>query len=202
MCFRTLLILTAVATMTGCGDGLTIRVTESELQSTVDGYFPMDCSEYSEREAPVKVFLTDAIVILAPGSDRFALKISVEVSGDATKDEGPLPGPPLLPRPGARELEAASSAGTVTASGKLEYRSDEGAFFVLEPRIDEVNFARKPPPELEKAIRRVAAQALKKYLGSHAVYTLSDEDSKSKAAKWLLKSVTIQDGEMLVVFGP
>ena len=44
MCFRTLLILTAVATMTGCGDGLTIRVTESELQSTVDGYFPVGCS--------------------------------------------------------------------------------------------------------------------------------------------------------------
>ena len=53
-----------------------------------------------------------------------------------------------------------------------------------------------------RKIRQVAAQALKNYLSSQAVYTLSDEDSKSKAAKWLLNSVTIQDGEMLVVLGP
>lgn len=202
MCFRTLLLLTAVTTMTGCGGGLTIRVTESELQSTVDGYFPIDCSEYSERQAPANVVLTDAKVILSPGSDRFALKIGVEVTGEAPIGNGPLPGPPRLPRPGARESEAATPAGTVTASGKLEYRSGEGAFFVLDPRIDEVNFDRKPPSELEKAIREVAAQALKKYLSSQAVYTLSDEDSKSKAAKWLLKSVTIRNGEMLVVLGP
>ena len=202
MCCRTLLLLTLLTALVGCGDGLTIRVSESELQSTVDGYFPIDCSEYSKREAPVKVLLTDAKVILTPGSDRFALKIGVEVTGEAPIGNRPLPGPPRLPRPGSRESEVTSPAGTVTASGKLEYRSGDGAFFVLDPKIDEVNFEKKPPPELEKAVRQVAAQALKKYLSTQAVYTLSDEDSKSKAAKWLLKSVTIRNGEMLVVLGP
>ena len=38
------------------------------------------------------------------------------------------------------------------------------------------------------------------HLSSHAVYTLSEDDTK--AAKWQLKSVTIQYGEMLALLGP
>lgn len=208
-----------------------MSVTQSQLQSTVNGYFPIQCDEYMDEDSPVSVTLSDPVVLLEDGSDRMGLKVAI--SAEANQELRPVvskvvkrKNAPALPGlPGALRLpgrnanpessaepdspehtgltngSAASPRGTVTASGKISYRSDEGAFYILDAAVDEVQFQKSPPAAVDAAIRKIAGQVLNRYLTKNAVYTLSGEDSTSKTARLLLKSISIQNGEMKVELG-
>ena len=120
----------------------------------------------------------------------------------------PLPAPPgnppVEPPPIDKALPAAPPeefTGTMTISGKVAYRAEEAAFYFLEPSIDEVAIEQLPPA-MDQPVRKAASKVLTKYLTENPVYTLSDEDSKIKAAKMLLKSVAVEDGKLKVELGP
>lgn len=67
-----------------------------------------------------------------------------------------------------------------------------------EPRL----IVNKSPKEAGPVSARSRAFSLVEvnHLSSHAVYTLSEDDTT--AAKWQLKPVTIQYGEMFTLLGP
>jgi len=117
--------------------------------------------------------------------------------------ETPPASPVESPPGGAKQLDPPPEKldVTVAASGKIAYRAEEGAFYLLEPSIDEVPF-QQLPSVLTEPVRKVTGQLLNKYLTENAIYTLSDEDTKTKAAKMLLKSVAVQDGKLKVELGP
>jgi len=83
-----LILVAAVASIlpAGCGgDGLSISLTQDQLQRIVDAVFPLE----GEREA-VGVSLTGPRVSLEDGSDRIAFGLDISVSVVLEPGEGPL----------------------------------------------------------------------------------------------------------------
>jgi hypothetical protein len=81
------LALTSIMAV-GCGgDGLSISLTQDQLQRIVEAVFPLE----GEREA-VGVTLTGPMVTLEEGSDRIAFGLDISVSVVLEPGEGPLAG--------------------------------------------------------------------------------------------------------------
>lgn len=81
------MIAVALLTMmlAACGGGLSISLTQDQLQRIVDAVFPLE----GEREA-VGVALTDPAVTLVEGSDRIAFGLDISVSVVLEPGEGPV----------------------------------------------------------------------------------------------------------------
>ena len=80
--------LLAMAIATGCaGGGLSISLTQDQLQRIVDAMFPLD----GDRDA-VSVSLTEPAVTLVEGSDRIAFGLAISVSVVLEPGEGRVAG--------------------------------------------------------------------------------------------------------------
>ena len=102
------------------------------------------------------------------------------------------PQPPAAP---PREFE-----GTVTASGKVSYRPDEASFYLLEPTIDDVAFGDLLNVN-DGPVRGAIETMLQKYFAENSVYTLSDDDTTSEAARMLMKSMVVENGKLHIELG-
>ncbi len=106
-------------TAAGCsGDGLSISLTQDQLQRVVDAVFPLE----GEREA-VGVQLTDPVVGLVEGSDRISFALAIAASVVLEPGEGPV-ADRVDERAEARaaEAEAAAEEGGRGARAKNKVR--------------------------------------------------------------------------------
>lgn len=176
----------ALVLLAGCGTSTTIPIDRAVLQAAVASYFPLSSDQLGPPRKPVRVTLTDPEVLLEPGAHRVGLRFRVAVEPDG---KGPLPpGKPADPL-----------TGTVTSHGALSYRPEDGAFYYSQPTIDELSFPQLPP-QFEAPVRELTETLLAQYVQAKPIYTLSG-DTKSKAARLVLKSVTVRDGKLLVELG-
>lgn len=178
----------------GCGKGslATISLERTTIQAALAPYFPLSSDKLGEGEKkPIRITLSDPDVLLEEGSDRLGMRMKVVV--EPTDEKGLVPPFEKLP-PGAGPVKDPLE-GTLVLHGEIHYKPEEAAFYCRNPTVATLNFPRLPPFP-ETAVRALAEAVLAKYLPAHPIYTLSDANLKSRAAKSVLKSVAVRNGKL------
>ncbi|HCB13790.1 MAG TPA: hypothetical protein DEP36_09530 [Gammaproteobacteria bacterium] len=152
----------------------TVRIPEATLQRLLASRFPLEKTRYGCTLA-----VHDPVVRLKAGGDD---AVGLEVTLRAT-----LPGGF---RPAWR--------GWITL--RLEYQRDQGAFYLRDPRLQS--------PELPgmlagyaKPVLTLISLALDPVLAATPVYTFDPADYRHRWTRMFLKSVTVQDGQLLLELG-
>lgn len=97
-------------------------------------------------------------------------------------------------------LKGFKGTGRGELIGTIDYRPDEGAFYLINPRVVNLNIDRVPPVIVPK-ITQAATLLLTKSLETYPVYRLNEEDTRQKMAKASLKKVEVADEKLLLTFG-
>ena len=85
--------------------------------------------------------------------------------------------------------------------GSVRYERNEGAFYLDEPKLRELEIKRVPA-QLNKEIAKIAEGALVKALQRYPLYRLNESDNKQKMAKAMLESVKVEDQQLLIKLKP
>ncbi len=216
-----------VVALGGCGGfSKTISIDRETIQKSVEGRFPISSDDTEGQEKPIRVTLADPETLLDEGSDQLGLRLTITAEPTdenappiATSPSGPpvaAPPPlgppgrkPPIPEIGSDEPDSQTTTvddrpkvfeGTVGILGEIAYKPEEASFYYLEPKISELDFPQLPP-QFETPVRAAVEVLLAKYLEEHSIYTLSDDDLKSRAAKAALKSVAVKDGKLNIEIG-
>ncbi len=96
--------------------------------------------------------------------------------------------------------EAKKLGGTVLVTSALAYRNETKQFFLSSPEINKVAIQGIPQQYLDK-VTDFASNAAREYLQELPVYTLTAKDTKTAAAKLLLKDVQVKSREIHVTLG-
>ena len=171
-----LLALAATASQLACGPAGPFRkqlvFERDQLQQKVAAKFPL-----KKKKKLTLVTLSNPQVLLAAGSERLGIGMDVKVSTLGKKLKG-----------------------HVEVDGDIRYNPDKGEFSVVDSRIRKLDIAgvaaRKLGP-IETVVKALA----KRYMSDIPVYKLDQGDFKQNVAKLLLKSVTVEDGRIVVVVG-
>lgn len=176
----TSLMLTALClsplALTGCEDeGLSFNVSEQQIESKMGGYFPL------HKEAllgQLQLDLQQPDLILKDGSDRAELLLQSKVT-------------------------AAGSVwpGQLRLSFGLDYASDTGTFYLIEPRVEDMNM-NGVPTQVSTGVVRYLLPVVQQYLTRVPVYTLKPQNSTAqKVTRQALKKVAIKDRNLKVTLG-
>jgi hypothetical protein len=90
--------------------------------------------------------------------------------------------------------------GFVDASGGLRYAPESGELFLTDPAIEGISLQGVPVKYAEK-LHGVLARVLTDYYAVHPIYRFSAADPKQAAARWMLKQVVVENGELVVALG-
>ena len=90
--------------------------------------------------------------------------------------------------------------GTLDVSGGVVYTKETGQFYLSGPTVDRLE-VQGIPAEYKLRIERALEHALDWYFASYPIYKLSRLDAKEAAARLVLKSVTIEDKQLVLVLG-
>lgn len=90
--------------------------------------------------------------------------------------------------------------GTLDVSGGVKYVPERGEFFLSDPIVEHLTVQGIPDKYTEK-VNSIMAAALTGYFADHPIYTLKAEDTKQAAAKLVLKNVTVENQELVVILG-
>lgn len=96
--------------------------------------------------------------------------------------------------------ESKKLGGTVLVTSALAYRNETKQFFLSSPEINKVAIQGIPQQYLDK-VTDFASNAAREYLQEFPVYTLTAKDTKTAAAKLLLKDVQVKSSEIHVTLG-
>ncbi|MFN4326736.1 MAG: DUF1439 domain-containing protein [Azonexus sp.] len=89
-----------------------------------------------------------------------------------------------------------------TGTAGIRYDDERKAFFLADPVADSVQSAALPPP-YEAAARQAVSRALASYFRSRPVYVLREDGTlQEKTARWLLRSIRIEPGQVIAVLSP
>ena len=97
-------------------------------------------------------------------------------------------------------LKGFKGAGRVQLVGSIDYRSAEGAFYLVNPRIVNLTIDHVPAfvmPQISQAAKLLLAKSL----ASYPIYRLNESDPKHKMAKASLKKVTVSHDTLLLTLG-
>ncbi len=97
-------------------------------------------------------------------------------------------------------LEGLKGSGAGELVGTIDYRADEGAFYLINPRIVNLNIQRTPQFLLPK-ITQAAELLLSRSLATYPIYRLDENDTRQKMAKAALKSVSVSRDTLLLTLG-
>ena len=97
-------------------------------------------------------------------------------------------------------LKGFKGSGRGKLIGSIDYRAEEGAFYLVKPRIVNLSIDHVPAFVMPK-ISQAARILLTKSLASYPVYRLNENDPKHKMAKASLKKVTVSHDTLLLTFG-
>ena len=148
----------------------TLEITEQELQDKVAAMMPL------EKQ---KRFYT--VVISDPKID--LIKKTNEVGVSAKLD--------------AVILGSLKGNGRARIEGSIEYRPEQGAFYLRDAEIVSLDIE-KVPKDYNAVIKRVTQKALVKLLARNPVYKFKDDDLKHKLAKSVLKSVQVKGKHLAI----
>ena len=103
-------------------------------------------------------------------------------------------------RTGYRSSESKKLGGTALVTSALAYRNDTKQFFLSNPEINKLSIQGIPQQHLDKATE-FATTAAREYLQEFPIYTLKATDTKTTAAKLLLKDVQVKSSEIHATLG-
>lgn len=148
-----------------------VSVSESTIQEHLSTVKPLE-----KHTRFYRVSMSDLQVNLIKGSERvhFSAKILVSLFG------------------------AIQSQGIVKVSGAIEYSSETGQFFLIQPQVEAIDITDLPSSSIEK-IRSVLQQVVSKALTKVKVYQLQDQSVRQKMLKSVLQSVAVsKDAQLLI----
>jgi len=151
----------------------TLEIPEQELQEKIDMMMPLERKSFFAT-----VVLSDPKVDLIKKNNEIGFFSHVEV---------------LIPG-------GLKGSGRGKIKGSLVYDSDQGAFYLNNPSIEDLVIDRVPQKFYKKisaAIQVVLAKSLLKY----PVYKLKDDDVKHQLAKSTLKSISVGNKKLLITLG-
>lgn len=97
-------------------------------------------------------------------------------------------------------LKGFKGAGRGALVGTIDYRPEEGAFYLINPRIVDLSI-RHVPKAFMPTFSQAAQVLLSKSLLTYPIYRLNEEDVKHKMAKASLKSVTVSHDSIVLTLG-
>lgn len=174
--YRGMIAMLFTVWCTACGLGLLQRAshfTSHQLQRKVDGIFPVE-----ERKGLVRARFTQPQILLRPGTDRIGLSLDVQIR-----------------LPGGKKMD-----GSLILGSALQYESSRGEILLADPLIEDVQID-GVPKRFEDLIHTLSKVVAKRYLAQIPIDRLQADDVEESLAKLVLRSVTVQDGEVVVVLG-
>ncbi|MBL1276372.1 MAG: DUF1439 domain-containing protein [Ectothiorhodospiraceae bacterium] len=151
----------------------TVEISEKELQEKISAMMPLEKKKFF-----MSVVLSNPDVDLMENDNKIGITIDIKVVA-----------------PGGM-----NGAGRAKITGSLSYNKERGELYFKDPKIVKLDIAKVPKsiiPNIKSLAQSVAGKALEK----RPVYKLKDDDVKQKLAKSVLKSITVENGKLLVVLG-
>ena len=90
--------------------------------------------------------------------------------------------------------------GSLDFSGGIRYSQETGEFFLTEPIIQRVKIEGLPARYIDIS-KKLLAGALRDFIASHSVYSLSTTDATELGIRLALKRVIVKDHELVVTLG-
>lgn len=159
------------------GKEYVLRIPENKIQQKMAEKLPLTKSYFFIFQ----VTLDNPRVDLENGSKRINAGLDVVLNIKLSKEQLPL-------------------GGSISVSGEIKYSSDEGAFYLEKPIIENFSIQGVPDKNIGK-VTTVLEKALADYYVTHPVYKLKSGDAKQAAAKLVLKNVIVENEELVVTFG-
>ncbi len=152
----------------------TLRFSEPQLRERLDNQLP-----WSERYLFIfEVTLDNPRVDLIEGSDRVAGGLDATLNIFINNNPQPL-------------------SGAVDMSGAVSYASEEGAFYLVDPQVENVRIAGIPDRYANTANEAIS-KALAAFYQERPIYKLDELDARHRTAKLLLKDVVVKDEHLVV----
>ena len=143
----------------------TVEISEQQIQQKIDALMPLE-----RKKLFFLVTLSDAKVDLVEGKNEISLFSQVRL--DAPNN--------------------IRATGRAEIAGTLIYKAKEGAFYLNNPQIKQIEIDQLDPG-LMPTMKKLAQNAVAKSLVKQPVYTLNDQDLKQKLAKSMLKSINVEN---------
>ncbi|MES2048484.1 MAG: DUF1439 domain-containing protein [Pseudomonadota bacterium] len=96
--------------------------------------------------------------------------------------------------------EAKFLGGMIEVSGGVAYVPENAQFFLIDPVVENLAVAGMPQKHEEK-VRLALSKALATYYAGHPLYQLKSTDTKQAAAKLVLKSVVVENQQLVLKMG-
>jgi len=159
------------------GKDYSVRLTEPEIQTKLAEKLPL-------TKTYLFIFqltLSNPRVQLENGSS--SVNAGLDVVLNITVGENPKP-----------------LGGTVDVSGGIRYASEDGEFFLTNPKIENFEIQGINPKYTNK-VNASITKFLTEYYEKNAIYTLNYSDSKQAAARMVLKDVIVENKELVITLG-
>jgi Protein of unknown function (DUF1439) len=153
------------------------RFSEGQLQQALSEQLP-----FTKTYLLIfQVMLDHPRVTLVSGSDRVRAGLDITLNVQVGNQPAPL-------------------SGSVDASGGVRYDPKAGQLFLTQPRIEHLEL-KGVPEQYAARTAAVLSKALETYYADHPIYTLDASHAKGFAARLVLKSVAVQDQQLVVTLG-
>lgn len=148
----------------------TVEISEEELQEKVAAMMPLEKKKFF-----VKVIFSHPKIELAQNANEIGLYSQMDITA-----------------PGG-----ITSSGQTKITGTLDYNQTTNEFFFKNPAIVDMKIG-KVPEFYTETIKEIAQLIVSKTLASKPVYKLKGGDLKHDLAKTMLKSVMVENRQLLV----
>jgi hypothetical protein len=156
---------------------LSLHFTETQLQDKLNAKLPAPKTYLTI----FNITLENAKVHLRNGSNKISIGLDVVLN---LKGQGAYP--PLV--------------GKIEVSAGVAYVPETAQFFLVEPIMDSLSMQGIPKIYAEK-VTSALSKALAAYYAEHPVYQLKSTDYKQAAARFVLKSVDVENQELVLKLG-
>ena len=153
----------------------TMEISPAMLQSNVAKQFPL------ERELTVgKLKLEEPKIGLREGSDRMETGINFSYK------------PPIF----------SAQTGKVNISGKIFFNKEKKAFYLLEPKVDKLQFNNTSIPSMvSNNVKGIMGSVINEVFKQFPIYSLTPDTISGKILQKTVKNAEVKNGKLLVTFG-
>lgn len=166
-------ILSSLFSQLSFGFEYTLEFTQPEIQARIDGMLPIKKETFI-----VEVTLDQAKVSLLQNTDQIALDTKLFVNS----------------------MAGINAQGSLALQGHVIYNSEQGAFYLHQAEITELNID-KVPAEFIPQLKQLAQSGLTQALSKKPIYVLKKDDMRQQLVKASLKSIEIKDQKLRATLG-
>ena len=159
------------------GKDFFIYVAEAQLQEKLNAKLPVTKTYL----LIFKITLENPKMQLINGSNKVLMGLDVVLNLNVAGEAKPLD-------------------GKIEVSGGVAYLPGNAQFFLVDPVVENLSVQGIPKRHEEK-VRLALSKALATYYAEHPLYQLKTSDTKQAAAKLILKSVVVENQQLVLKMG-